>query len=226
MSPTDHSRKMPGIFERNSDFPSIFGKHKRSSYSGYKQYNMNKSKIIKFQQDNKDLRPYQTPRQFQVNLKNIAKLRKRFSLEPMVFRKHREDAACRSTIFQPKHEQIGSERRHEQELREIMKDIGKEQTNSDRTFVIANKDEPRQSVIHRSKNRSEFLRYESEEESPERRRENERAVLDSQALPVTFQKPYYIQLKRRVENKLQKGRQDREKLSPVEIPAETGKPEE
>jgi hypothetical protein len=70
------------------------------------------------------------------------------------------------------------------------------------------------------------LRYESDEESPERKRENERAVLDSQALPVTFQKPYYIQLKRRVENKLQKGRQDREKVSPIEIPSEPCKQEE
>lgn len=66
--------------DRLSDFPLIFAKHRRNEYSGYKQINLNKSKMIKFQQENKHIGRYTTPRKYEINVKNIAKLRKRYSL--------------------------------------------------------------------------------------------------------------------------------------------------
>jgi len=53
---------------------------------------MNKSKIIRFQQEHKEIQRYQTPRNYEINIKNIAKLRKRFSLEPILFKGKARDS--------------------------------------------------------------------------------------------------------------------------------------
>ena len=52
------------LMDKANDFPLIFTKHKRNEYSGYKQINLNKSKIIKFQQENKEIGRYTTPRKY------------------------------------------------------------------------------------------------------------------------------------------------------------------
>jgi hypothetical protein len=50
--------------DKLSDFPLIFAKHRRNEYSGYKQINLNKSKMIKFQQENREISRYTTPRKY------------------------------------------------------------------------------------------------------------------------------------------------------------------
>ena len=37
------------LIEKSEDFSTIFTKRKRSEYSGYKQYNLSRSKLILFQ---------------------------------------------------------------------------------------------------------------------------------------------------------------------------------
>jgi hypothetical protein len=47
---------------------------------------MNVSKMVKFHYNKNIIQGYKTPRKYQENLKNIMRLRKKFSLEPIELR--------------------------------------------------------------------------------------------------------------------------------------------
>lgn len=77
----EYRHRLAPLTDNSKEYQTIFSKRKRLEYSGYKQCNLNKSKFIRFQEDKKKNR-HQPPRNYEMNLKNIARLRKRYSLEP------------------------------------------------------------------------------------------------------------------------------------------------
>lgn len=63
-----------------NNYSDIFCRNKRKMFSGYKTYNMNGSKLVKFNYNKTLIQGYKTQRKYEENLKNIMKLRKKFSL--------------------------------------------------------------------------------------------------------------------------------------------------
>lgn len=75
------------LMEKSREFPSIFVSHKRNDYSGYKHPYPSKGKnAINIEERTSNHMP--TPRKYEINIKNIAKLRKRYSLEPLSLNEH------------------------------------------------------------------------------------------------------------------------------------------
>lgn len=73
--------RLPSV-DISRNFSSIYVRHKRDDYSGYKQTNNNKSKSTKTVKSLSSEKRKSVPSQYQINFKNIERLRKRFSLEP------------------------------------------------------------------------------------------------------------------------------------------------
>ena len=75
------------LMEKSREFPSIFVSHKRNDYSGYKHPSPSKGKTA-INQEERTPNHMPTPRKYEINIKNIAKLRKRYSLEPLSLNGH------------------------------------------------------------------------------------------------------------------------------------------
>lgn len=75
------------LMEKSREFPSIFVSHKRNDYSGYKHPSSSKGKTVTSQEE-RTPNHMPTPRKYEINIKNIAKLRKRYSLEPLSIKEH------------------------------------------------------------------------------------------------------------------------------------------
>lgn len=75
------------LMEKSREFPSIFVSHKRNDYSGYKHSSSSKGKNITNQEE-RGPNHMPTQRKYEINIKNITKLRKRYSLEPLNIKKH------------------------------------------------------------------------------------------------------------------------------------------
>lgn len=116
------------LLNKSHEFPSIFSKRKRIEYSGYKQYNLNKSKFIKFETESKSAE-HKPKRAYEVNLKNIVKLRRRYSLEPHILKiSFAKEKSCEKTtplkiLDEDSIDLINSEQTHQINLRQLMRNF-------------------------------------------------------------------------------------------------------
>ena len=92
-------------FDKGDQFPPIFTKNKRNAYSGYKKYNINKSKLINLKEPDKSAPVHVPARKYELNFKNVARLRKRYSLDPHHVAFHLEESlVVKNPITHPEDE--------------------------------------------------------------------------------------------------------------------------
>jgi hypothetical protein len=95
LSPYSERHAIP-LTNQHSELSSIFTKRKRASYSGYKQCTIAKSKLIDFKPEQQPQETRKPTRSFEANMKNIAKLRRRFSCQPsMISLEAREESSTK-----------------------------------------------------------------------------------------------------------------------------------